>query len=107
MKFCVLRPDQPCTNCGECDDRCELDPQKICDNCFKCLETGKPYVEIPISGVFLEDEFSPERENSAAPDLDDGYVLDSDESWREGFAFRLSTLPGAYASRAKRTRSKP
>ena len=105
MKLCVLRPEQPCTDCGECDDRCELDPQKICDNCFKCLETNKPFLEIPVSGVFFEDDFSPEPDNPAAPNLaGDGFMLDSDDSWREGFAFHLSTLPGAQASRAKRKR---
>jgi len=105
LKLCVLRPDQPCIDCGECDDRCELDPQKICDNCFKCLDTGKPYVDIPVSGVFFEDDFSPEPANPAAPNLSgDGFMLDSDDSWREGFSFHLSTLPGAQASRAKRRR---
>lgn len=39
-------------------DRCELDPQKVCDNCFRCLEVGdEAYIEIPIAGVYLEDDF--------------------------------------------------
>ena len=80
-----------------------LDPTKICDNCFKCLESDtKPYAEIPISGVFLDDEYSPERESPFAPDTEEGYVLDSDESWREGLHLHVKTLYGAYASRAKR-----
>ncbi|MCD8049688.1 MAG: hypothetical protein LUG52_08880 [Clostridia bacterium] len=33
---CVLDPDKPCTDCGECD-RCDYDKTKICDNCGKCL----------------------------------------------------------------------
>ncbi len=106
MKQCVLHPEKICDDCGECNDRCILDPNKICDNCFKCLETDKrPYAEIPISGVYMDDEYSPGPESPFAPDLEDGdYVLDSDESWKEGLRLKVRTLPGAYASRAKRRR---
>lgn len=103
MKQCVLHPEKTCDDCGECDNLCMLDPTKICDNCFKCLESDdRPYAEIPISGVFLDDEYSPERESPFAPDTEDGYVLDSDEFWREGLHLHVKTLYGAYASRAKR-----
>jgi len=83
-----------------------LDPNKICDNCFKCLESDtRPYAEIPISGVYMDEEYSPEPGNPFAPDEEDGYVLDSDESWKEGLHLHVKTLRGAYASRAKRRRN--
>lgn len=60
MKKCVLE-EKECVNCGKCDDRCELDPRKICDNCFRCLDADiRPYAEIPISGVFTEDDYIPD-----------------------------------------------
>lgn len=105
MKQCVLRAEKTCTNCGECEDRCELDPQKICDNCFRCLETDqKPFLEIPITGVYFEDDFTPEPALPVelALDEDEEPVLDSDDSWREEFHLGVSTLNGATASRVKR-----
>ena len=62
MKKCVLE-EKECIDCGQCDDRCQLDPQKICDNCFRCLDAGigaQPYAEIPIAGVYGEDDFLPD-----------------------------------------------
>lgn len=60
MKKCVLE-EKECVDCGQCDDRCELNPGKVCDNCFRCLDMEtRPYAEIPISGVYLEDEYLPE-----------------------------------------------
>jgi len=108
MKRCVLHADKTCNDCGECDDRCELDPQKICDNCFRCLETdSRPFLDIPISGVFLEDDYSPEGDISSKVDLDDAYVLDSDESWKNGAMFIVKTLPFSYcASRVRRKHNK-
>lgn len=107
MKRCVLHADKVCNDCGECDDRCELDPQKICDNCFRCLdEEAKPYAEIPISGVFFDDDFSPERVWDEADIPDEGYVLDSDESWKDGSLFHIRTLPMTYATRVRRSRPK-
>ena len=108
MKRCVLHAEKVCNDCGECDDRCELDPQKICDNCFRCLETdARPFLEIPISGVFLEDDFSPEGERISDVDFDDAYVLDSDESWKDGSLFDVKTLPHSYyASRVRRKHNK-
>ena len=107
MKRCVLHPEKVCNECGECDDRCELDPQKICDNCFRCLETDtRPFLEIPISGVFFEDEYSPEGERTVSIDIEDGYVMDADESWKDGPLFTVKTLPYTYyASRVKRKRN--
>jgi len=104
VKQCVLHADKICDDCGECDDRCMLDPQKICDNCFKCLETGaKPYAEIKIDGVYLDGEpAKTEEESPAAPDLEGGYILDSDEDWREGLHIRVRTLKRVSASRARR-----
>lgn len=108
MKRCILYAEKFCNDCGECDDRCELDPQKICDNCFRCLETdARPYLDIPISGVFLEDDFSPEGERTPNADLDESYVLDSDDSWRDEPLFIVKTLPyNYYASRVKRRHRK-
>ncbi|MEG1523585.1 MAG: hypothetical protein RRZ24_07785 [Clostridia bacterium] len=62
MKRCILE-EKICDNCGHCDDRCELDPQKICDNCFRCLDemVAQPYIDIPISGVYTEDDFIPDE----------------------------------------------
>lgn len=60
MKKCILpgREGQICSDCGECDDRCQLDPAKICDNCFKCLDLpDQEYASIPVSGVYLDGEF--------------------------------------------------
>ena len=106
MKRCVLHAEKICNDCRECDDRCELDPQKVCDNCFRCLETDtRPYLDIPISGVFFEDDYSPEGDMSSAVEFDDAYVLDSDESWKDGPLVNVRTLPYRYyASRAKRKR---
>ena len=103
MKRCVLHADQVCNECGECDDRCELDPQKICDNCFRCLEQDtRAFADIPISGVFFDDEFSREREGRVLSDLEDGYVIDSDVGWKEGALFHVRTLPMTYGSRVRR-----
>lgn len=106
MKQCVLQPDKTCNECGECDDRCILDPNKICDNCFLCLDGDKkPFAEIPVSGVYFEDDYSRERKIAYGPDLtDEDYVLDTDEAWKEGFHFHLKTLPAFHASRARRRR---
>jgi hypothetical protein len=81
-----------------------LDPQKICDNCFKCLETdAEPYAEIKIDGVYLGDEpEKPAEESPAAPNLEGGYILDSDEDWRDGLHVRVRTLKRVSASRARR-----
>ena len=108
MKRCVLHAEKICNDCGECDDRCELDPQKVCDNCFRCLETDtQPYFDIPISGVFFEDDYSPEGEKMSDVDFDDAYVLDSDESWKDGALFAVKTLPYTYyASRVRRIHRK-
>ena len=56
MKYCIVNKDKICNNCGECDNRCELDPSKICDNCFKCLNLDglDDYAEIQITDVLTE-----------------------------------------------------
>lgn len=102
-----MHPDKICDNCGECENRCQLDPQKICDNCFKCLEIdAKPYAEIKISGVYLDDhvpDTEDEEDSPAAPDLEGGkYILDSDETWREETRIHVKTMKHASASRPKR-----
>ena len=103
MKQCVLHAEKVCNDCGECDDRCELDPQKICNNCFRCLETdARPYLEIPISGVYFDDDYSPEGETLLSVDPDDGFVLDTDENWKDGALYCVKTLPNTFGSRRKR-----
>jgi len=106
LKQCVLNPEKICDNCGECENRCQLDPQKICDNCFRCLETDrKPYAEIPIGKVLLDESDSDEPDFAMKPDIESGdYVLDSDDSWREPFSVHVVTLPHAHARRKRRPR---
>jgi hypothetical protein len=109
MKRCILHAEKVCNDCGECDDRCELDPNKICDNCFRCLDEGTPaYAEIPISGVYLSDEYSPEREEAVrANSDDDGFVPDLDEDWKIEESVQAKTLPmSSYGERVKRAHEK-
>jgi hypothetical protein len=56
--------------------------------------------------VFFEDDYSHGSEKGGlfAPDVDEDYVLDSDDAWKAGFCLHVRTLRGAYASRAKRRR---
>lgn len=106
MKRCVLQADKICNDCGECDERCELDPNKICDNCFRCLdENATEFADIPIAGVYFDDDFSPEREG-ATPDDVEGYVLDSDDAWMDGELFQVKTLPMTYGVRVRRSHLK-
>jgi hypothetical protein len=55
--ICLIDPEKICNDCGECD-RCDLDPTKLCDNCFRCLEpeAGKEYLDVPIDGVYDEQD---------------------------------------------------
>lgn len=102
MKRCVLHAEKVCNDCDECLDRCELDPQKVCDNCFRCLEEdARPFAEIPISGVFFDDDFSPEEERPLSFDLEDGFLLDSDASWKDALT-EVKTLPKTYGARPRR-----
>jgi hypothetical protein len=102
MKRCVLHVEKICNDCNECADRCDLDPQKICDNCFRCLEQDtRAFADIPISGVFFEEDFSGEREGRYSVDFEDGYVLDSDESWKDGPLFHIRTLPQTFGVRRR------
>ena len=59
MKKCILE-DKKCTDCGICDQLCQLDPNKVCNNCFQCLGLEdfeeQSYAQIPISAVYLQDE---------------------------------------------------
>lgn len=107
VKFCVKQTDLTAgkgCGCGECDDRCELDPSKICDNCFRCLDAGRrPYAEIPIGGVLLDDSDPIAALFSLRPDLESGdFLLDSDGGWREEPLIFARTLPRAHASRKRR-----
>lgn len=104
LKRCVLHAEKLCNDCGECDDRCERDPNKICDNCFRCLdEETESFAEIPVSGVFFDDDFVPDREGDMELDIDEGFVLDSDEDWKEDALFHIKTLPMTYGTRVRRS----
>lgn len=106
MKYCILQKEKVCNDCGACDDRCELDPSKICDNCFRCLDEETPaFAQIPIAGVFLGDDFVPERE--AEPfEMDDSFVPDLYDDWKEDAIVHAKTLPMAYGERVRRTHGK-
>lgn len=105
MKRCVLQSDKVCNDCGTCDDRCELDPNKICDNCFRCLDEGMDaFAKIPISGVFLDDEYTPERKDSVKVDLEDGFVPDLYDDWKDGEIVQAKTLPMTFGVRVRRAR---
>lgn len=107
MRRCVLHVDQVCNDCGECDDRCELDPQKICDNCFRCLEEdSRAFADIPISGVFFDDDFSREREEAVPVDFDEEFVPDSEASWEDERLIYARTLPMTYGVRVRRSHPK-
>lgn len=104
MKRCILQSDKVCNDCGTCDDRCELDPNKICDNCFRCLDEGtEAYAQIPISGVFLDDDFVPEREEEEDVDPEDGFVPDISDDWKEEELVQAKTLPMTYGARVSRS----
>ena len=78
MKACVLYPNRSCTECGECEDRCQLNPNKICDNCFKCLENDAEFAEIKISDILMEtdeDAFYVSKEASVFGVLQDSDFL--------------------------------
>ena len=106
MKRCVLHAEKVCNDCGECDDRCELDPQKICDNCFRCLdETTEAYAKIPISGVYLDDDFCPEPDEAFSDDSEEVYILDTDEDWKQENSWQVKTLPERYFAERVRRRS--
>ena len=108
MKRCVLHVDKVCNDCGECDDRCELNPQKICDNCFRCLDAmTEGYANIPISRVYLDDDFSPEPEGMFSDEIEDEYVLDTDEDWKTSNLWSVKTLPESYfGERVRRVHKK-
>lgn len=107
MKRCILQSDKVCNDCGACDDRCELDPTKICDNCFRCLDEGIPaFQQIPISGVYLDVDFMPEREAQPTVDLEDGFVPDLYDDWKDEEIVHAKTLPMTYGTRVRRTHEK-
>ena len=107
MKRCVLHVEKVCNDCGECDDRCELDPNKICDNCFRCLdEDTRAFAQIPISGVFLDDDYVPEREEMFSADPEDGFVPDLYDDWKEDKLIEAKTLPMTYGVRVRRAHPK-
>ncbi|MDL2225431.1 hypothetical protein LJC20_04455 [Eubacteriales bacterium OttesenSCG-928-M02] len=52
---CLIKTDQICTGCGECD-MCEYE-RKLCDNCFSCLDMeGTDFREIRIDAILMEEE---------------------------------------------------
>ncbi len=109
MKRCILQADKVCNDCGECDDRCELDPTKICDNCFRCLdEDTRAFAEIPITGVFLDDDYVEEREAlvSDSASLDEGFVPDLYDDWKNETLLEAKTLPMTYGVRTSQPHKK-
>ena len=85
MKACVLEPRE-CSNCGNCDDRCELNPMKVCDNCFRCLEgKGAEYLKIPITAVYTSEDY-----------------LTEEPTRHENSRVHVHTLSGLYAERRLR-----
>jgi hypothetical protein len=107
MKKCILQDGKVCNDCGECDDRCELDPTKICDNCFRCLdEDPRAFAQIPISGVYLDDDYVPEREGADVDDPEDGFVPDLFDEWKEESVVEAKTLPMTYGARVRRAHPK-
>ena len=107
MKRCVLQADKVCNDCGTCDDRCELDPNKICDNCFRCLdEDTRAFAEIPISGVFLGDDYIEEREEGPFAADEDGFVPDLYNDWKAEALLETKTLPMTYGARVRRNHPK-
>jgi hypothetical protein len=109
MKRCILQADKVCNDCGACDDRCELDPAKICDNCFRCLDEGiEAFAQIPISGVFLDDDFVPEREGEEQEevDLDDGFIPDLYDDWKDEEIVHAKTLPMTFGVRVRRSHNR-
>ena len=109
MKKCILQADKVCNDCGTCDDRCELDPTKICDNCFRCLDQDtRAFAEIPISGVYIDDDYVPEREDDEAleVDLEEGFVPDLSDDWKAEELVEAKTLPMTYGARVRRNHPK-
>ena len=107
MKRCILQADKVCNDCGKCDDRCELDPNKICDNCFRCLDQDtRAFAEIPISGVYLVDDFTPERVEEVAAEPEEGFVSDLFDDWKEEELVEAKTLPMTYGARVRRNHPK-
>lgn len=107
MKRCISHEGRVCNDCGECDDRCELNPDKICDNCFRCLEEDSPaYAQIPISGVYLGDDFVPERETAFSGELDDGFLPELFDDWEKASVVEAKTLPMTYGMRVRRAHPK-
>ena len=104
MKRCILQNDKVCNDCGACDDRCELDPNKVCDNCFRCLDGDtRAFAEIPISGVYLDDDFVPGREEESAEEPEEGYVPDLLTDWKDEELVEAKTLPMTFGVRERRT----
>ena len=55
-KECVLRPGEPCTDCGDCE-MCDLEPNKVCDNCMRCLKfSDADYLAIEIDEIIEGEE---------------------------------------------------
>ena len=107
MKRCILQSDKVCNDCGTCDDRCELDPTKVCDNCFRCLDQDtRAYAEIPISGVYLADDFTPERVEEDATESEESFVPDLCDDWKAEEPVEAKTLPMTYGARVRRAHTK-
>ena len=54
-KKCIFE-DKLCTDCGQCDDICDLDPNKFCDSCGECIELEGDFTEIKITKIIKEEK---------------------------------------------------
>jgi len=61
-RYCILKPEEKCRDCGECD-RCDLDETKICDNCCRCLGNFD-YRGIEITEIILPRELKLKRKKT-------------------------------------------
>ena len=64
------------------------------------------FAQIPISGVFLDDDYSPERLDGSKVDLDDGFVPDLYDDWKDEDIVHAKTLPMTYGARVRRAHQK-
>ena len=63
-------------------------------------------MQIPISGVFLEDDCVQEPECMGTVEWGDGFVPDRSEDWNRAEPVCVKTLPMTYGARVRRARPK-
>jgi len=50
MKYCELKENKICDDCGQCQV-CDLDKNKICDNCCECIGLDSEYNIVEIDSI--------------------------------------------------------